>query len=46
MENRERHLDRLERNASVSLVNHRDPDVDVERRDLGFYERFSTGGGP
>lgn len=46
VENRERHLDRLERNASVSLMTDKNPDVDVERRDLGFYERFSAGGGP
>jgi transposase len=46
VENRERHLDRLERSAPVSLLSRQTPDVDVERRDLGFYERFSTGGGP
>ncbi len=45
VENRERHLDRLNKNAPVSLVNHGNPDVGVERRDLGFYERFSGGGG-
>ncbi|MBU1159529.1 MAG: IS21 family transposase [Candidatus Thermoplasmatota archaeon] len=46
VENRERHQDRLERNAPVSLLSRQAHDVDVERRDLGFYERFSTGGGP
>ena len=46
VENRERHQDRLERHASVSLMTDKNPDVDVERRDLGFYERFSGGGGP
>jgi len=46
VENRERHLDRIERNASISLMTGKSPCVDVERRDLGFYERFSGGGGP
>jgi transposase len=46
VENRERHQDRLGRSAAISLVSHQAPDVDVERRDLEFYERFSTGGGP